>query len=466
MLCLLGLMLALSSGLSAQKKDKLEADTLGKVLVEDVVYDGNKRTVQRILERELTFAPGDSIYRIRLKDELEQSENNLMNLRLFNFVTLEALPIGDDRVLVLLTVQERWYIYPAPILQIAETNFNTWWENRELRWLNYGASINHDNFRGRNERLSIMARFGYTRRFSTSYSIPNLNKKQTLGIEVAAGYFENNELVYTTLGNQRQFYNNPEDKARRWMEYRVGLVYRENIFTRHGFSLSFHSVTVNDTIPILNEDYLPVAGNTAQFFRLNYNVNHDTRDYKRYPLKGLLLYAFVQQDGLGIMDPNGMNLLTTQAGYRHYHKLGDRTFLAYALTGKVNWSEPPYYLINALGYNDFVRGYEFFVIDGSRFALLQSNFKYQILQPKTFTLPFVPEQFAESFIALYGNLFFDAGYVYGPEFVENNSLVNEYLYSIGLGLDVVTYYDKVMRVEGSLNGLGQKAVFVHFRQAF
>lgn len=447
-------------------QEALELDTTEAVTVVDILFEGNKLTKERILLREMTFQAGDKLLWSNLRAAMKQSSDNLMNLELFNFTEAQPIHVGEGQVLVLITVQERWYIYPVPIFEIAETNFNTWWENRELRWLNYGISVKHKNFRGLNQNVAFMARFGYTRRFSASYSLPNLNKEQTLGLNLAAGYFENNELVWQTFGNERLFYNNPEDKARRWFEYRAGLTYRENIFTRHTLTTSFHDVTVNDTVPELNPEYLPSSGSRAQFFRVSYNLSFDNRDYRRYPLRGILLYAHLQQDGLGIMSSDGFNLFTTQASYRHHHKLSDRWYAAHALTGKVNWSRPPYYLVNALGYGHFVRGYEMFVIDGMRYGLLQSNLKYEILKPKSISLPMMPDQFSETFVAVYANLFFDAGYVDGPLFGDVNSLVNEYLYSAGIGLDVVSYYDKVMRVEGSINGLGRTAVFVHFKQSF
>ncbi len=107
------------------------------------------------------------------------------------------------------------------------------------------------------------------------------------------------------------------------------------------------------------------------------------------------------------------------------------------------------------------------VIDGTHWGLIQTNIKYEIIKPKSITLPLIQnKKFNKTFIALYGNAFVDAGYVYGEDFAENNSLVNQYIYSFGLGLDLVTYYDKVMRVEGSLNAEGQFGVYVAFKQSF
>lgn len=464
--CTLSLFILTFGVAGAQEPTGIALDTVGVKTVTDIIFEGNKLTKKHIMLREFTFEIGDELMWSNLRAAVKQTSNNLMNLRLFNFVEMEPVQINNDEVIIIATVQERWYIYPVPIFEIAETNFNTWWENKELRWLNYGISVKHKNFRGLNQNIALTARFGYTRRFSASYSVPNLNKKQTLGLNLAAGYFENNQLVWQTFGNERQFYNNPEDKARRWFEYRAGLTYRENIYTRHIFNASYHDVRVNDTIPRLNPEYLPSPGDDSQFLRVSYQLSFDNRDYRRYPLKGILFYAHLQQDGLGLFNKDGLNLFTTQASYRHHHKISDRLYVAHALTGKVYWSRPPYYLMNALGYNHFLRGYELYVIDGTRFALFQSNLKYEVLKPKEIHLPLLPPQFGQTFVAMYANLFFDAGYAHGPFYADVNSLVNEYLYSYGIGFDVVSYYDKVMRVEGSINGLGDAAVFVHFKQSF
>lgn len=461
------LLILCMANVQGQQVAALTLDSTAQVLVTDVLIDGNKLTQERIILRELTFAPGDSLFIANLRAGMEQSRNNIMNLRLFNFVEVEAIQVGHQQVMVLITVQERWYVYPVPILEIAQTNFNTWWETRELRWLNYGASITHSNFRGRNERLSLVARFGYTKRFSLSYSVPNLNRRQTLGLSLSAGYFENNEIVFDTENNRRLFYNNPDDKARSFFQYSAGLRYRENIYTSHQLQLAWFDARVNDTIPILRPDYFAGGGSRSQFLRASYTISHDKRDYQRYPLKGYLLTAHFQQDGLGFLSNARLNLFTTSATYRHHHRLGKRTYLAHSIQGKINWEDPPYFLLRGLGYGEFVRGYEFYVIDGTHFGLLQSQFKYALLHPKAITIPFVPSRkFSDTFIALYINAFFDAGYVSGGGFETRNSLVNQYLYSAGLGLDLVTYYDKVVRVEGSLNALGDVGIFVHFKQAF
>ena len=43
---------------------------------------------------------------------------------------------------------------------------------------------------------------------------------------------------------------------------------------------------------------------------------------------------------------------------------------------------------------------------------------------------------------------------------------NEFLYGYGLGLDFVTYYDIVFRVEFSANKFGETGLFLHFNAPF
>ena len=450
-----------------QQVSSVQLDTLGKKVITDILIEGNKVTKRRIILREVTLQLGDTLYWGNLKAGMAQSENNVMNLGLFNFVEIEPIQTDNESVILLISVQERWYIYPVPILEIAQTNFNTWWETKELRWLNYGVYVSHQNFRGRNEKIKFTARFGYTKKFSASYSIPNLNRKQTLSLYTSAGYFENEQITYNTFDNERVFYENSEDKARKYYQFKIGLGYRENIFIKHYAEVSMINASVRDSVLELQPNYFSGNRSKSKFLRATYVIDYDTRDYKRYPLSGVLLYGTFQQTGLGLINKEGLNLFTTQIGYNHHFKLSDKFYFAYSLSGKANWSKPPYYLTQGLGYGDVVRGYELYVIDGTRWGLMQSNLKYEIIKPKSITLPFIPnEKFNKTFIALYGNAFIDAGYVYGEDFEVNNSLVNQYIYSFGLGLDLVTYYDKVMRVEGSINAEGQFGVYVAFKQSF
>ena len=43
-----------------------------------------------------------------------------------------------------------------------------------------------------------------------------------------------------------------------------------------------------------------------------------------------------------------------------------------------------------------------------------------------------------------------------------NFLDNKFIFGTGIGLDFVTYYDKVLRLEYGVNDMGETGLFIHF----
>jgi hypothetical protein len=59
-------------------------------------------------------------------------------------------------------------------------------------------------------------------------------------------------------------------------------------------------------------------------------------------------------------------------------------------------------------------------------------------------------------------VFYDAAYVRDRQFGDTSPLSNRYLHGMGAGIDYVTYYDLVFRVEYSWNREGEHGLFLHF----
>jgi len=187
----LSLVLALSrpNQMLAQKSDSTRADsTLAEIVIDPeqvvtvdrITLRGNKRTKGRIIYREMQVNVGDSFKKRVLDSLLLVSQNNITNTSLFVVVDVLSKPLDQDRIEVEIIMKERWYLYPIPIFDLADRNFNEWWvnQNRDLSRVNYGIRFYYNNFRGRNERLKIVAQFGYTRLWELEYKIPYLDKKQ------------------------------------------------------------------------------------------------------------------------------------------------------------------------------------------------------------------------------------------------------------------------------------------------
>jgi hypothetical protein len=109
-------------------------------------------------------------------------------------------------------------------------------------------------------------------------------------------------------------------------------------------------------------------------------------------------------------------------------------------------------LFNTLGYrSQLVRGFENYVVEGPAFALNKTTLKKRIFS-RSWTLDSMPiEQFNYFPLSIYIKAFADFGYVQNYQYYNENHLnqllSNKLLGGGGLGLDVVTAYDLVLRFE-------------------
>jgi hypothetical protein len=172
----------------------------------------------------------------------------------------------------------------------------------------------------------------------------------------------------------------------------------------------------------------------------------------------------IDKKGLGFFDDPAVNTLSLKADYRKYYQLKGRFYWSSGITMKVSpIQKQPYAFIRVLGYDrDFVRGYEYYVVDGQHFGLLKNNLKFELVPMRVQEFKFIPlEKFNKLYYAFYLNLFFDVGYVYDYRNYVNNPLSNDFLPGYGIGLDFVTYYDFVFRLEYSFNKRGESGFFIH-----
>ena len=207
--------------------------------------------------------------------------------------------------------------------------------------------------------------------------------------------------------------------------------------------------------------------NLQRYVRASYIYTWDKRDYFAYPLSGKLYRLEVNQYGLGIFDD--LNMLVVRGSYGQYFDLGKNLYLANRITGQYNFSDDiPYLNRSGFGYRpDFIRGYERNVVEGKYFALNQSSFKWKFFSGvKELYKNSRIEQFRTMPFAFYIKAFIDVGYVGDPlPFTNGNFLNDRMLIGGGIGIDIQTYYDFVVRFEYSVNRHRQSGFFVNFRSA-
>ena len=478
---MLGILLALF-GMMGGPGDQGELDTLPKNIAPDttlsrtlqvnrILIIGNKITRDRIILRELSLQAGDTINSKRLNTVLTRDKNKVYNLFLFNTVTVQALELPDNRIDLLVEVEERWYIFPIPIFELSDRNFNEWWQNygHDITRVNYGIRLYRYNFRGRNETLRLTAQFGFTRRFELSYRIPNLDRKQKNGMTFLFDYSEPKNAAYFT-DDHKLVYLRLKKTVRTTLGAGVVYSYRKSFYETHSVAAEFRKSTIIDTIQYLNPNYYPAGKSEIKFGSITYSFSSDHRDVRQYPLKGYNFTALVSKAGLGLGDD--INQFEVNLTYSRYAALKNNFYLANFTSGYLSTpTSQPYVMYSALGYQrQFIRGYEIYVIEGPKFFLNKTTLKKKIFS-HTWRLEEMPlEQFRHFPLTIYLKAYTDFGYVENyPRYNEikiNTALSDRLLAGAGFGIDIVSAYDSVFRLEYTFTREKTNGFFFHLKKEF
>ncbi len=98
-------------------------------------------------------------------------------------------------------------------------------------------------------------------------------------------------------------------------------------------------------------------------------------------------------------------------------------------------------------------------------TVVQTNLKFQLIKQRVTKIKFLKvEQFNKIPFKVFLNLYADAAYTVDHIYRNKQNMSNTWLTGIGLGLDLVTYYDKVIRLEVSRNHLNEFGFYMHFKQ--
>ncbi|CAN5259386.1 hypothetical protein BH23BAC1_BH23BAC1_18610 [soil metagenome] len=444
-------------------------DTANRLLFIDKIFIiGNRKTREQIIWREMDLKENQIISASELERSITVDKNRIFNTGLFTSVDINILYLSEEKIDLVINLVERWYTFPVPIFKLADRNFNDWWENqnRSLNRVDYGFRFFKYNMRGRNEKLRLTAQLGFTRTFDIRYTIPYINKKQMDGIAVFAGYAENNSIAYKTSEHKLVFLNS-DSRLRQAVRAGVTMSHRQSFFSYHYLTFSYTNRSISDTIAYLNPNYFLGGQTNQKFLYLQYRYRRDLRNIAAYPLTGYLFNFQVDKYGLGIFDD--INQLEFSADHAQYFDLGKNFYLSSRIGGFISTPQrQPYFNLRGLGYQqEFIHGYELYVIEGQSYFLQKTTFKKLLFSGKSqnHLIPF--EQFKSIPFAVYLKSFFDSGYVNNNQYYpENTMLANRYIYGGGFGLDIVTYYDLVLRLEYSFNSINESGLFINVKAEF
>ncbi len=446
-------------------------------VITEIALSGDRVTKPYIIYREIPFKTGDSISLPDLVSKFDLARRQLMNTRLFNDVVVSLKGFKGYEVEIQVEVKERWYLFPIPYFKIVDRNLSEWAkQGYRLNRVNYGAKFTYYNFTGRNDKLKAWLITGYTRQAELSYEQPNADKSLKHGYGVNVSYATAKEVNHITRDNEQKFFpiqrpETPIDSMsgglfhgqvlNEQFNLQLSYTYRPAIKTRHTVRLNYNINRIDEAIAIINPRYFNNGKLRVAYPELSYTIDYNNIDYVAYPLKGVLGEVSLLRRGIN----KDMDMWQLSVKGTFGWQIAKKTYYGLQAYGLLKLPfDQPYFNQRALGYGDlFLRGLEKYVIDGVGIGMIRNTFRRELFK---FNIPLSLSKSHDKipfrvFIKTYG----DMGYAYNKTFLEN-SLANRMLYTAGAGIDLLTYYDFAFRFEYSCNQLGQKGLFLHFKNDF
>jgi hypothetical protein len=266
----------------------------------------------------------------------------------------------------------------------------------------------------------------------------------------------------TSLSTQKFFKPDSLFFVRNAIKAEADYVYRPALHTKHIFKLSYINEKVADTIVKLNPNYFPVGKTEVSFPEIGYSLQYFHADYNAYPTKGFLGEARLLHRGYN----SDFNLTQIQVISSYTVPVLPNTQIQFKEGAILSMPfNQPFYNKKLFGYGDiFMRGFEYYVIDGVAGIAGRTTLQHQILQFSTKLAAGTKKELNLPF-SFYAKLYSDVGYAYDRN-PGNSLLNNKFLHSWGFGLDVIALYDVVFKFDYSFNQFGESGLYIHVRTDF
>lgn len=428
------------------------------VPVKSIHFIGLKKTRAESILKFLEFSPSDNLPADKIKEYVEQSSRNLYNTGLFTKVTVQD-SLENDSLLVRVFVKERWYIFPQPYFLLEERTFTDLIREPSGKRFTYGMGVDWQNFTGRVDNLWAGFTLGYSKRWFGFYELPFLFGKQKIDGAFFFLYQRNREVnIGSENGRLLRYFLYENDFQ---TTYKCNLTFTKRlsnirkVIAEVGYTYkSFH-----DSLYFFRENYLTNRLGREYYptFRISYR--YDKRDVFAFPLQGYKIYFSFEYNGLGRL--SSTNFMKYRMSYSHYYPLTKRWNVSYAgYFYQTMGYKIPYYDKLFLGFGDFLRGYERYVVDGTTLLMGKTDLRFAIIPKRMTSSKKLPGKFRDFPVGLYLVWLNDVGFVHDHSFNNDDPyLKNKLLYSTGIGIQVPFIYDSMFRIEYTYNGLKQRNWF-------
>jgi outer membrane protein insertion porin family len=383
-----------------------------------IIILGNDKTRDFVILREMKIQIND------LYDSLqvEQDRKRIQNLHLFTRVEIQPTPV-DDGVVLLITVSERWYIIPYPIL---------YYNEKDWKKLSYGAGLIYQNFRGRNIDLAGSFWLGYNPGMQAYYSVPWFggNLKLYSQIKIFSYKIRSKAVEYPRFDEDHLGIS--ASIGKRWGLYTY-------LFLQAGYrTLKLPSEYSGLTASGSGTDHLPSAG---LFFR------YDTRDLYEYPGTGWYVDLYARET----YNKKNIDYLFYGLDLRRYQPVWGGSCLALRGFANLTHGDVPVYDRLYIGYSERIRGHFTEVYEGEQQVMASVEFRFPIFKLRYLNLgssAALGEYGSNLPFGLNAGFFYDTGAVCRRIKALHRS---DFLTGFGAGLHFRVPYVDVIRLEYAMD---------------
>lgn len=409
------------------------------VVVDSIIIRGNAITEPHVILNELTFKKGDTL----TLSAMNFNRERIYSLGIFNKVNLYPMP-DLEKMNLYIDVEEAWYIWPIPFIELVD---------RDWKKLSYGIDLYVKNFRGENQNLHVKGAFGYDPHLTLSYSVPYLYRKEQIYLNWSAYYgnIKNRSLIADTLFG--------ENYKQRYIYSTLGIGKRFSLYDRAIISGMFEYIKTPQSP--FNPNFPKET--IARIPSLSAAYSYDSRDLAQFPSRGIYVTSEYDFKGFGINDTRYSVFLFD---YRQYRELSKTISVKWRFATRQVFGNNIHYIdYSYLGYAERIRGNFNTQHEGNSLYVASVEAKYPIIKEWNLklNLPIIPQALQSYRMALYYQIFFDAGTVRKKG---EPVTINDFDSGYGGGFTILFLPYNLIRLEMALNKFGKKEYIVDIGISF